>query len=180
MLLVMGFTGEKALEAKISFIDAFNYLESELQKRLSGGTHFMRRVNMNQNAVPEGYFSIINETYIRLHGRAELGHGVLIPDFGVDGRLVAPDISVGKMFASYLKEEHPAIYESRVKYPHVYPDGRHVRAWAYPDEALGVFVVFFKKVWAPKQSKVYFEKKVSEEVSKRLEKIFNNAQIEYK
>lgn len=32
MLLVMGFTGEKAFQVKLSFIQAFNYMESQLDK----------------------------------------------------------------------------------------------------------------------------------------------------
>jgi hypothetical protein len=76
------------------------------------------------------------------------GYGYVIPDRSVkDGKLITPDISIGKMFCQYMRNEGYNV-DSRIrKYRHYYPDGREVDANIYPDEWIQIFRSWFNSTW---------------------------------
>ena len=73
------------------------------------------------NAVPNGYFSIYEETLGLVADLEEAG--CVLPDNAV------PDISIGMHWANHLKDQGVVIDEICVYYPHTYPgdDGRGTR-----------------------------------------------------
>ena len=70
---------------------------------------------------------MISELAIRLYGRLEQV-GYIIPDEGKNGKEIRPDVSVGKMFAKWLKSNLPEDSESFKKYEHLLPAGLTVPA----------------------------------------------------
>lgn len=57
---------------------------------------------VNWDRVDKGYFSVINELFVRLYGRFH--HvGYEIPNKAFDGREIRPDVSVGKCFSCLFK-----------------------------------------------------------------------------
>ena len=67
---------------------------------------FIRRYNENWDRVAPDHFSVISELAIRLWGRLEMvGH--TMADRAPSGTENRPDVSVGRLFADWLEEEHP-------------------------------------------------------------------------
>ncbi len=150
-LIVMGFTGLKALAWKIDYITAFDMMEAELQKPAQLPYH-MRRHIMNANNVPDGYFSVLSEMAITLISKMELA-GYVLPEE------MWPDISHGKMFANWLKVHAFDLSDVRY-YWHDFEDGRPaVRAKCYPERLLPEFRKHLREVWIPKRSIGYFAKR---------------------
>lgn len=113
----------------------------------------MRRYMANDAKVPLGHFSILQETGISLFGPLHLV-GFDVPKGWV------PDISVGKLFCSWLRREHRIDTDSFPSYPHDYLDGRPIcHPNAYPDEYLAMFRRWFRTVWLPENGRKYFRTK---------------------
>lgn len=124
---------------------------------LSGGKHagatmpyHLRRYVANQGAVPHTHFSVLNELILGLIAPLESA-GYTLPES------LVPDISQGKMFARWLREEKGIDTNAMPTYEHKYEDGRVVQAKMYPAELLYDFRVHFNGTWMPKQAKKYFE-----------------------
>ena len=116
---------------------------------------FMKRYHLNADRVDHGYFSIIGELYVRIHG--ELEHlGYLMPERGPDGKLLRPDISVGQTFPKWLEENYPGLVAKRSKYQHILPDGFIVDAWQYHNSVWPQFIEFVKTSWLPNRAIAYF------------------------
>lgn len=94
--------------------------------RQTGGYHgripaFIRRYNANWDRIDFGYFSVISELTIRLWGRLELvGH--IMADKAPNGVENRPDVSVGRLFAKWLRYTHPNVCDDYKKYIHVTPE----------------------------------------------------------
>ncbi len=108
------------------------------QQILDSWQHFHDRLDMTLDAVPLGYFSVFREIASMIVPM--IRSGVIISD------KVVPDISVGKTWSQYWKEQElEAKYGERVRYNHEYPDyypqakTNPQPAFAYPDGALGEF-----------------------------------------
>lgn len=113
--------------------------------------YHLRRYMANMNKVPYGYFSILNEITLHLIGPLEqLGYSVTYKQ--------VPDISVGKIFSKYLRDNNYPV-DDYPKYPHTYEDGRIVDARAYPNELLGILRKFFVEKWLKDKSEKYFADK---------------------
>ncbi|MDG2170396.1 MAG: BRO family protein, partial [Opitutales bacterium] len=112
----------------------------------AGIPNFIRRFNSNWDRVDSGYFSIINELCIRIYGRLEQV-GYNMPNRGVKGKEIRPDVSVGKMFSNYLKKERAEHLRDRKTYMHCLPDGLEVEAYQYPIDLLPIFITFVEDVW---------------------------------
>jgi hypothetical protein len=113
----------------------------------------LQRYIANENSVPPGHFSILQETGVSLIGPLHL-LGFDIPSGWV------PDISVGKLFCAHLRAEHGVDPDQFPKYEHDYLDGRAIiYANAYPDEYLAIYRRWFRTVWLPNHGTIYFKRK---------------------
>lgn len=118
--------------------------------KVSGGNlpYHLRRYMANMTSVPNGHFSMLNEMTVALI--APLEHlGYVLPDNMV------PDISEGRMFSGWLRENgyDP---DSMPTYVHLYEDGRAINARAYPNILLADFRRHFVEVWMAKRALPYF------------------------
>jgi len=119
---------------------------------------FVQRFNENWDKVDPGYFSVISELYVRVHGKLEQ-QGYIIPDKAASGKEIRPDVSVGKIFPAWL-ENHPdsmMYVGKRKKYKHKLPNGVEVDAWQYSNDVLPVFIEFIEQEWLPNRSFGYFK-----------------------
>lgn len=119
---------------------------------------FVRRFNANWHRVENGYFSVISELYIRVHGRFEQ-FGCIIADVGPDGKEIRPDVSVGLLFSKHLKLFHPQHVTRRKKYLHVFEDGLQVEAWQYPIDVLPIFIEYVETIWLKEHAPEYLQKR---------------------
>ena len=70
-----------------------------------------------------------------------------------------PDISVGRYFSEYLKENHSDLWDKHKTYKHRFPDGRVVDAYMYPVEALPLFIKYINERWLFERADKYFKDK---------------------
>ena len=108
----------------------------------------LRRHALNARQIPPGYFSILQETAVRLFGPLEMrGHTVKYTNM--------PDISIGMGFANFLRSI--GVHDEFNKYWHRFEDGREpVRAFFYPNKLLEAFGTYFTK-WLKDNSMKYFK-----------------------
>jgi hypothetical protein len=111
--------------------------------------YHLRRHMANHGNVPAGHFSILIEMTTLLIAPME-SMGYTLPE-----RLL-PDISQGRIFCKWLREEWDIDTDSLPTYRHHYEDGRVVPAKAYPDDMLKEFRRHFWTVWLPQRAEHYF------------------------
>ena len=116
---------------------------------------FIRRFNVNWDRVSPGHFSVINELAIRVWGRFERA-GYTMPDKSPDGREIRPDVSVGKLFSSWLQEHHPELADNHSTYRHTTPE-KTIDARQYPQGMWPLFMEFVDTVWIPERAENYFK-----------------------
>ncbi|WP_051563864.1 BRO-N domain-containing protein [Enterovibrio calviensis] len=119
---------------------------------------FVNRFNLNYGRGTPGYFSVISELFIRLYGSLEM-LGYAIPDQAKNGKDIRPDISVGKLFTSYLKEHYPEHVDNYKMYSHLFGNDHCRDAKEYPNEMLPIFIKFVDHVWVPNKAVEYFKEK---------------------
>lgn len=113
----------------------------------------LRRYLANYPNVPVGHFSVLTEMTLGLIAPLEM-MGYTLPEH------MWPDISQGRMFAKWLREEQGLEPRTLPKYLHVFEDERRpVRAVAYPETLLHPFRVHFREVWLPQRSMQYFRER---------------------
>lgn len=113
----------------------------------------LNRYLKNDAQVPQGYFSILQETGLSLFGPLH-NLGFEIPKGWV------PDISVGKLYCVWLRGQHGVDTNSLPTYPHDYLDGRQiVYPKVYPEALLPDFRNWFRSVWLPQYGVQYFKMK---------------------
>lgn len=120
--------------------------------------NFVKRFNDNYMRVDEGYFSVISELFIILHGRFER-LGYTIPDKAYSGQEIRPDVSVGKLFFAYLKKHHPELADKYKMYSHKFPNGMEFDAKQYPDSTLHIFRKYVLTEWIPNHAESYFSQR---------------------
>ncbi len=114
--------------------------------------HLQRYLN-NDGRVPTGYFSVLQETGLNLFGPLH-NVGFEIPAGWT------PDISVGKLFCKWLRDERGIDTDALPTYIHTYGDARKdVPAKLYPDNLLADFRRWFRTKWLPENGMSYFKKK---------------------
>lgn len=118
---------------------------------------FISRANMNWDRVSPKHFSVINELTVRLWGRLERA-GHIMADVAPNGTQLRPDNSVGKLFAKYLRDHHPALADTYGFYRHTTPEWEG-DAREYPIEMLPIFIAFVEDVWIPEHSEGYFNRR---------------------
>ena len=112
--------------------------------------YHIQRYLINRSEIPPTHFSIFNEIMILLIAPLE-DLGYRLPDNMI------PDISQGRMFAKWLREEKGLEPNDFPKYIHTYPDGRRVpNVKLYPNTLLSDFREHFHNVWIKKKAKTYF------------------------
>jgi len=118
--------------------------------KIPGGNlpYHLRRYMANMTQVPAGHWSMLNEMTISLIAPLEQ-MGYVLPD------TMIPDISEGRMFSRWLRENgfNP---DGMPSYPHTYEDGRVVHPRAYPNSLLQHFRRHFIEVWMHKRAIPYF------------------------
>lgn len=118
--------------------------------------NFIIRFNDNWDRTERGYFSVIGELFIRLYGRFEQV-GYQIPNKAFDGKEIRPDVSVGRLFSDYLKEEYPELVGKYKMYKHKFQNGMEFDARQYENEILPIFIKFVDDIWIKQHSERYFK-----------------------
>lgn len=107
----------------------------------------------NDGNVPPGYFSVLQETGLSLFGPLH-NLGFDVPKGWV------PDISVGKAFCAWLRQEKDIDTDALPTYSHDYLDGRQlVFPKLYPEIYLPEFRNWFRTIWLPVNGMRYFKQK---------------------
>ena len=118
--------------------------------------NFITRYKENYHKLPNDYFSVISEMFARMYIELEKV-GYSIPDKAQNGKNLMPDISVGKGFAKFLKDNKSDFYNKHKTYTHSFPDGREVEANMYHIDALPFFIRYINEIWFPKNAASYFK-----------------------
>lgn len=114
--------------------------------------YHLQRYMANRAAVPPTHWSMLNElTFLLIAPLEERGY--CLPE-----KLV-PDISEGKMFCKWLREEKGVEPNDMPTYQHVYQDGRIVYPKLYPNELLADFRRHFHGVWMQQRAMTYFDER---------------------
>lgn len=115
--------------------------------------YHIQRYLLNKEQIPATHFSVFDEVILGLIGPLEQ-QGYLLPDNMV------PDISQGKIFAKWVREEKGMEPNDFPTYTHTYPDGRRIRgAKLYPNSLLADFRTHFNNVWLRERAIPYFADK---------------------
>lgn len=115
--------------------------------------YHLQRYLINRSVIPPTHFSIFNEIIYNLIAPME-DYGYELPD-----KLV-PDISEGKMFAKWVREEKGLDPNNFPTYTHTYPDGRSIpKVKLYPNSLLGDFRDHFHNVWIKERAEKYFQER---------------------
>lgn len=114
--------------------------------------HHLNRYIANDGRIPTGYFSILQETGLSIFGPLH-NLGFEVPKGWV------PDISVGKLFCAWLRDNRGVNTDMLPTYEHDYLDGRIVDPKLYPDEYLADYRRWFREIWLPQYGVKYFRKK---------------------
>ena len=109
----------------------------------------IERYMLNREKIPYDHFSMLNELTLNLIAPLEQ-KGYTLPD------QLVPDISEGRMFCKWLRDNRGVDTNAFTTYPHEYPDGRVVNAKLYPIEFYEDFRRHFNETWLPKQAPRYF------------------------
>jgi len=119
----------------------------------------MDRIGSVYGSVPEGYFCVFEEI-------ADMFAALIAKDIKIDSSFV-PDISVGKAWSKYWKEENlDAVYGMRQRFSHQYPDyypqsaAGPQDAFCYPEDALGEFNRWKREVYRKRNLPTYLLGKV--------------------
>lgn len=119
--------------------------------KIPGGNlpYHIRRYLANRSAIPPTHFSILNELIFGLIAPMEQ-KGYTLPES------MLPDISEGRMFAKWLRDEKGVDTDAMPTYRHVYEDGRVVYPKMYPIAMIGDFRKHFYDLWIPGRCAGYF------------------------
>ncbi|MGV8139475.1 MAG: Bro-N domain-containing protein [Mangrovibacterium sp.] len=120
--------------------------------------NFVIRFNDNWDRTEKGYFSVISELFVRLYGRFEQV-GYQIPNKAFNGKEIRPDVSVGKLFANYLRKNHPELADEYKMYNHKFQSGLEVEARQYRNELLPIFIKFIDDNWIMDNAQSYFRER---------------------
>lgn len=120
--------------------------------KLPGGAglpYHLRRYIANRAVIPPTHFSMLNEMIFGLIAPME-EKGYSLPE------KMLPDISEGRMFCKWLRDEKGIDTDAMPTYPHRYEDGRVVPAKLYPIALMEDFRKHFYGTWIPQRMVGYF------------------------
>jgi hypothetical protein len=78
-------------------------------------------------------------------------------DFADDGAELRPDVSVGRLFSKWLKENRPDEAADNYSYYYHWTDAGEFPARQYPVGMLPLYIEFVDTVWIPQHAAPYFE-----------------------
>ena len=151
------------------------------QTKLDSWKHFHDRIDITQNAVPIGFWSVFKEIAVIIVPMIK--SGIMISD------KVVPDISVGKTWSEHWKNNHlEDKYGERTKYDHEYPPyypqakSNPQSSYAYPNDALGEFRNWLQSTYIQKKFPTYLlgqaqKGAVSSIVTQKAIQTFKNQQL---
>lgn len=154
------------------------------QKVLDSWRHFHDRIDMTMDASPDGFFGVFREISIMIVPMIRAG--IIISD------KIVPDISVGKAWSSYWKENNLSdTFGDRTNYDHEYPlyypqaKNNPQPSFAYPNAALGVFRDWLRRQYITSKLPTYLigqtkNGNVTREIANKALETFGGKQIEYK
>jgi hypothetical protein len=111
--------------------------------------YHLRRYVRNRRNVPVGHFSVLIEMTQAIIAPME-EDGYTLPE------RMLPDISQGRMFCGFLRDQLGVDTDKLPTYDHHYEDGRVIRAKAYPEALLPHFRRHLREVWIPQRAEGYF------------------------
>lgn len=115
--------------------------------------YHLKRYLINRSSIPVTHFSIFNEIVYNLIAPLE-DLGYELPDS------LVPDISEGRMFAKWVRDEKRLEPNDFPTYTHTYPDGRSIpRVKLYPNHLLADFRDHFYNVWLRERAGKYFKER---------------------
>lgn len=114
--------------------------------------YHLRRYMTNADKIPDTHFSMLSELTIHLIGKLE-AHGYRLPE------AMVPDISEGRMFSKWLRDEKGIEPSGFPSYDHEFEDGRVVSARLYPMHLYQDFRKHFSEIWIPKRMLAYFKER---------------------
>jgi prophage antirepressor-like protein len=120
--------------------------------------NFVVRFNDNWDRTDKGFFSVISELFVRLYGKFE-NVGYQIPNKAFTGKEIRPDVSVGLLFAKYLRNNHPDFANDFKMYNHRFTNGMEVEARQYKNDLLPIFIKFIDDHWIPENAQNYFKER---------------------
>jgi hypothetical protein len=126
--------------------------------------YHLKRYMANRKEIPHTHFSMLNEMTFALIAPLE-DMGYTIPES------MLPDISMGKIFSKWLRDEKGLDTSTLPTYNHAYDDGRVVQARLYPNSVLADFRTYFNEEWLPHHAPRYFgerDKKALAHIQKLL------------
>ena len=142
--------------------------------------YHLQRYILNRDKIPTTHFSIFNEIVFSLIAPLE-DEGYTLPDN------LVPDISEGKIFARWVRENLGLEPNDFPTYTHTYSDGREIpNVKLYPNELLPAFRKHFTTEWMIKRAAKYFKERDEkalvylERVALKLQKLDQNAFLEEK
>ena len=118
---------------------------------------FIKRFNENWDRIDQDHFSVISELVVRIWARLEMV-GYIMPNRSLDGKELRPDVSVGRLFAEWLRVNHPSVTPAISYYPHKTPEWEGA-ARQYPNSMVHLFWEFVDKVWIPQHAERYFSER---------------------
>jgi hypothetical protein len=135
----------------------YDWMTGRVSPAVQRMPYHLRRYLKNRGRVPDGHFSILSEMIQAIIAPMEEA-GYTLPE------RMLPDISSGRMFCAFLRQELGVDTDSMPFYDHYFEDGRVVRAKAYPEKYLPEFRKFLRERWIPERSISYFRQKDPEAV----------------
>lgn len=110
----------------------------------------IERYMQNRSKIPYEFFSMLNEITLNLIAPLEQA-GYTLP------QELVPDISEGRLFCKWLRDNKGIEPNNFPTYRHEYPDGRVVDAKLYPLELYEDFRRHFNEIWIPNHAVRYFD-----------------------
>lgn len=114
--------------------------------------YHLRRHMLNVGKVPTTHFSILQEMTNTLIAPMEV-RGYTLPEH------LMPDISQGRMFCKFLRDELGIDTDELPTYTHEFENRPAVEAKLYPIEYLAAFRRYISEVWLPQRAEGYFKER---------------------
>lgn len=130
----------------------YEWMNGDQQPREAKLPYHLRRHMLNLGKVPNTHFSILQEMTNTLIAPLEV-RGYTMPE------KLMPDISQGKMFCKFLRDELGIDTNSLPTYTHEFENRPSVEAKLYPIEYLVAFRNYINETWMPQRAAGYFQER---------------------
>ncbi|MDH4417689.1 MAG: KilA-N domain-containing protein [Acidovorax sp.] len=130
----------------------YDWMNGDQQPREAQLPYHLRRHMLNLGKVPSTHFSILQEMTNTLIAPLEV-RGYTMPE------KLMPDISQGRMFCKFLRDELNIDTDSLPTYVHEFENRPAVEAKLYPIEFLVAFRNYINEKWLPQRAAGYFQER---------------------